>query len=236
MALKSAKQGSGIVGVKGAMSFRFADVCDGWTVENRTVMTMQQAEEGEVETAWRFLAWESKDGLNYRFRTLHLRNGEKVEEIEGTAKLESPGGPGKAVLTKPGNMTLNLPKGTLFPTGHTRLLLGEAAKGTNSLQRFVFDGTTTEPPQEVSALIGGAKPPTAKKPGSKVAANPLLAVRSWPSHLAFFKSGDKDGLPAYEISLRYFDNGVADEMVEDYGNFALSSELIKLEPLPKPDC
>lgn len=236
MNLKSTKQGSGVVGVKGRMIFRFADVCDGWTVENKTVMTMQQAEGEDVETLWRFLTWESKNGLNYRFRVLHLRDGEKVEEIEGSAQMEGPEGPGKAVLTKPESKTIPLPRGTMFPTAHTQLLLSEAAKGRSNFQRLVFDGSSIEAPQEVSALIGQAKSIGGKTGTGGVRANPLLARKSWPSHMAFYKPSAKDGLPSYEISLRYFENGIADEVVEDYGNFTLRSELIRLDPLLRPDC
>jgi hypothetical protein len=235
LGLKSAKQGSGIAGLKGSMSFTFADSCDGWAMENKTVMVMQQAEGDEIESRWSFLTWEAKDGLSYRFRVNSWRDGEKVEEIEGSATLEAAGGPGKAILTKPESKTIRLPRGTLFPAAHTRLLLAEAARGKNSFQRLVFDGSSLDSPQEVSALIGSAKPAPPKS-ASGLAAHPLLAHPSWPSHMAFFKTGGKDGLPSYEISLRYFDNGIADDVIEDYGNFTVRSTLSKLEPLPRPDC
>lgn len=235
LSLKTAKQGSGIAGLNGKMMFSFADTCNGWALENKTVMTMQQAEGDEIESKWSFLTWEAKDGLSYRFRVLSLRDGEKVEEIEGKAMLDAPGGLGKAILVKPEELTIRLPKGTLFPAAHTQLFLAEAARGRTNLQRMVFDGASLDSPQEVSALIGAARPAPAK-PGSGIAAHPLLAGPSWPSHMAFFKTGAKDGLPAYEISLRYFANGIADDVIEDYGNFTVRSQLIKLEPLPRPDC
>lgn len=235
LSLKSAKQGSGIVGLKGAMSFSFADSCDGWTVENKTVMTMQQAEGDEIETRWSFLTWEAKDGLSYRFRVQSLRNGEKAEDIEGKATLEGQGGAGKAQLSRPEDKTIRLPKGTLFPATHTRLFLAEAAKGGTLFKRLVFDGSSLDAPQEVNALIGKSRPAIAK-PSGKLGAHPLLAGPSWPSHMAFFNMDAEDGLPVFEISLRYFENGIADDLVEDYGNFTVRSQLIKLEPLPKPDC
>ncbi|TAN57479.1 MAG: DUF1849 family protein [Rhodospirillales bacterium] len=230
LSLKSAKQGSGIAALKGSMQFRFADVCDGWTVENRTVMTFVEAEGEEVETQWSFVTWESKDGLRYRFRVTSLRNGDLVQEIQGQASLEAPGGKGKARLTKPEERSIVLPKGTLFPAAHTAMVINEAAMGKTSLQRVVFDGASLDSPQEVSALIGAPRKPQGKSN------NPLLAGASWPSHMAFFEIGGKDGLPSYEISLRYFDNGIADDVVEDYGNFSVRSQLGKLEPLPRPDC
>ncbi|CAA6605469.1 conserved exported hypothetical protein [Rhodospirillaceae bacterium LM-1] len=235
LSLKTAKQGSGVVGLKGTMKFSFTDTCDGWAIENKTVMSMMQAEGDEIQTRWSFVTWEAKDGRNYRFRVLSLRDGEKVEEIEGRALLEANGGSGQAVLTRPESQTIRLPKGTMFPAAHTKLMLSEAASGRTSLQRTVFDGSSLDSLQEVSVQIGKLKPASKGAVGG-MAANPLLARPSWPSHLAFFKIGAKDGLPAYEISLRYFDNGIADEVTEDYGNFTVRSELTKLEPLPRPDC
>ncbi|MBF0169441.1 MAG: cell envelope integrity EipB family protein [Alphaproteobacteria bacterium] len=230
LSLKSAKQGSGIAALKGRMQFRFADVCDGWTVENRTVMSFLEAEGEEVETQWSFVTWEAKDGLSYRFRVTSLRNGDMVQEIQGQASLEAPGGPGKVRLTKPEERTIRLPKGTLFPSAHTKLILSEAALGKTSLQRVVYDGASLDSPQEVNALIGSPRKPQAKP------SNPLLAGASWPSHMAFFDIKAKDGLPAYELSLRYFENGIADDVIEDYGNFSVRSLLSKIDPLPRPDC
>jgi hypothetical protein len=235
LSLKSTKQGSGVVGLKGSMSFSIADSCDGWIIENKTVMVTQQPEGDEVETRWNFLTWEAKNGLSYRFHVKSLRDGERAEEIEGKATLEGEGGSGKALLSKPETKTIRLPKGTLFPVAHTLTLLDQAAKGKTNFQRVVFDGSSLDSPQEVSALIGSPKPAPSKT-GSGLAGNPLLSRPSWPSHMAFFNIGEKDGLPSYEISLRYFDNGIADDVLEDYGSFSVRSTLIKLEPLPRPDC
>ena len=59
MVLGSATPGSGIVGAEGAMAYRFAAACDGWTVENRTYLLIRYAEGDEVETTWSFASWES---------------------------------------------------------------------------------------------------------------------------------------------------------------------------------
>ena len=80
MSLDSADAATGIVDARGAMEYRFADTCDGWTVENRTFLTINYDEGDESKTTWSFVSWESKDGLDYRFRVQHSRNDKIVED------------------------------------------------------------------------------------------------------------------------------------------------------------
>ena len=54
--------------------------------------------------------------------------------------------------------------------------------------------------------------------------------------MAFYLRGSKDPTPDYEVALRYYLNGVADEVLQSFGNFSLKGRLQKLEPLPRPDC
>ncbi len=42
--------------------------------------------------------------------------------------------------------------------------------------------------------------------------------------------------PDYEVDMRLLDNGVARDMVLDYGDFAIKTSLNKIEALPKPKC
>ncbi len=235
MKLTKASQSSGVVAVKGAMKYAFADVCNGWTVENRTTMTMSHGDGDEIETTWTFVTWESKDGLKYRFRVQSTRDGEMVEEIQGQASLDGPGQGGKAVFTKPEKKTVKLPKGTLFPNAHTLLLLDQAKKGTRVLSRVVFDGASQDSPHEVNAVIGPsiASPAAAASDGAD---SPLLKRLSWRSQMAFFPLAGKEGTPTYEVSLRYFDNGIAQDVDQDFGPFAIRAKIETIEPLPKPDC
>jgi hypothetical protein len=56
--------------------------------------------------------------------------------------------------------------------------------------------------------------------------------------IAFFNRGSAAagaGTPEYEVGLRYYANGVADEMKMDFGDFVLDGKLEELEALPH-DC
>lgn len=238
MTLASTKLGGGVTGASGAMTYKFGDSCDGWTVENKTVLTFAYSDGAPVATTWDFVTWESKDGLHYRFRVRSTRDGVVNEEINGVANLDGLGKGGVAKFSLPEPKTMRLPKGTLFPTEHTIRLLETAAKGGHSIERILFDGTGTDGPFDVNAVIGRESPANSN---NGMAADPvvspvLLSAPSWPMQMAFYLRDSKDAIPDYEVALRYYINGVADEVLQSFGNFSLKGRLQKLEPLPRPDC
>ena len=52
--------------------------------------------------------------------------------------------------------------------------------------------------------------------------------------IAFFGKDAAAGAsaPEYEVGLRYYANGVADEMHMDFGDFAVNALMQSLEPIP----
>ncbi len=239
MTLNSTSLSGGVTGASGAMTYKFGDSCDGWTVENKTVLTFAYNDGAPVATTWDFVTWESKDGLHYRFRVRSTRDGVVSDEIDGVANLDGRGKGGVAKFTLPEPKTLRLPKGTLFPTEHTIRLLEAAQHGEHSLERVLFDGTGDDDIFDVNAIIGRPLPANAN--ASPAEATPgvnasLLTAPSWHVQMAFFPRGSSDPTPDYEVALRYYLNGVADEVVQSFGSFSLKGTLQKLETLPRPDC
>lgn len=232
MQLASTKLAGGVSAATGAMTYEFSDSCDGWTVENKTVLTFVYAEGGQVNTTWDFLTWESKDGLSYRFKVRSTRDGMVTEEVDGVARLDGKGLGGVARFTLPEPMTVSLPKGTLFPTDHTRRLIERAQAGDAVYNRVVFDGSGEDGPFEVNALIGKANGQT-----SRINAGPvLLAVPSYPVNMAFYPVNSQDAAPDYEVNLHYHVNGIAADVTQVFDTFSLKGTLDKVENKPKPDC
>jgi hypothetical protein len=64
----------------------------------------------------------------------------------------------------------------------------------------------------------------------------LSTLGSSRMRIAFFEpDGEQAGgarTPSYEVSLRYFENGVADDMIMDFGDFTVRAKLMKLEDAP----
>src|SRR5215468_5356103 len=228
----SARNDSGVVDARGTMDYEWGETCDGWTIEQRYRLKMRYAESADVDIISSFVTWEAKDGTRYRFNQKQTRNGEVDQEIRGEARLEGPGKGGVAEFAKPQLQTLKLEPGVLFPSAHTITLIDAAREGQNFLSRLVFDGATDENAVQVSAAIG-----------VKVTANPASAVRSsllerpgWRMRLAFFPADASAEKPDYELGMRLLDNGVSQEMVIDYGDYAIRAKLDDIEPLPKPSC
>jgi hypothetical protein len=73
---------------------------------------------------------------------------------------------------------------------------------------------------------------------------PLRGGRHWPISVGYFDGEKKDGgdagfgeeLPTYQMQFTLYENGVTNDLVMDYGNYALSGSLEQIEALDVPDC
>jgi hypothetical protein len=247
LTLSSAKSGSGVLGASGAMYYEWGETCDGWTVEQRFRLRLLYAEEGGSTMSSTLVTWESKDGLRYRFNERRLRNGQPDEELHGEAHLDGDGKGGEAEFTKPSATTIKLAPGTIFPTAHTLVLLDRAQAGDQFVSRKVFDGSSVETAEQITAVLGLEKQPgaaidkdadPADQPSAETLASPLLQKPSWNVRLAFFPPGSDEGAetPDYELGMRLLVNGVSRDMQLDYGDYVIKARLDEIEPLPKPAC
>lgn len=245
MQLGSSRSGSGVVGARGTMNYSFTDTCDGYAVNTRTVLSISYGMGAPVVSAWDFSTWESKDGTQYRFKVRNSRNGVVVDTIDGRADMPEDGSPGAATFTEPEGQVMALIPGTLFPTEHTRLLLDRAAgSGSMLVNRPVFDGSSDHGVYEVSALIGLLTPAVAAAGPEKAAAGTptdriakaLLEGPSWPMTMAFFPLDSNDLMPEFQVGLQYHDNGVAENVVQDFGDFTINGTMTDLKPIAGPDC
>jgi hypothetical protein len=105
-----------------------------------------------------------------------------------------------------------------------------ARAGRRLLNAPLFDGTSDEGAQDTTTIVTG----WAAAQGQP--RFPLLANQaSGRMRIAFFARGDATGgasAPDYEVGLRYFENGVADELVMDFGEFTVTGRLLELTPIP----
>lgn len=229
MALGTATSGSGIVDAEGTMLYRFAAECEGWIVETKSYLVLRYAAGDEVRTSWSFTSWESRDGRAYRFDVRHDRDGQIVEQLRGRAALDA----GVARYSLPAEATVDLPAGTLFPTAHLQAVLKAARNGTRQLAKTVFDGASLDNPYEVSAFIGQV-PATEQKALAQAAG--LKERPAWRMRWAFFPVLSNEPAPDFEIGVRYREDGIADQLMQEFAEFSLDIKLGDLEVLPAPDC
>jgi hypothetical protein len=178
-----------------------------------------------------YATWEAKDGQSYRFNVRKLVNGELDEELRGTAESRE-GRPGVARYLKPETQEIELPGGTMFPTMHTIELLRHAMAGDKVFGTTVFDGSDTEGATEINTVLG-LKKELARDDRFDAK---LFHGSTWPVRMAFFPLASEEAAPEYEMSLSLLENGVAQSMLIDYGDFTVTAVLDKLESMPRPRC
>jgi len=235
LSLAHARSGSEVSDVRGQMMFEWSDGCDGWTVDQRFRLEFSYAQGDQLNMTTTYSTWEAKSGLEYRFIVRKLTNGQLEEEVRGHAQLEKIEGPGTVYFSHPKKIDLPLKAGTLFPARHTLDLIERARTGEHLFLRRVFDGADAGGATEINAVIG-AGTTAGKGHGDE----PLLSGPAWPVRLAFFQldeeSSEQPVAPDYELSMLLLDNGVAESMVIDYGDFAINVHLDRIEALPTAGC
>lgn len=221
--------GGDVQAATGTMAYEVQDACDGWAVRQRLQMTVTNRDGQDIDMLSDYTTWESKDGLRLRFRTRQTTDQAVTSDIAGEATLKATGAPGTAHFTSPDDSAKKLPPGTLFPMKHTDALLAAAEAGKKLLALPLFDGTSASGAQDSSIVItswGGPRP-------SKWSA--LAKLPSGRFRIAFFDRGPASMEPDYEVSMRYWANGVADELSMDFGDFVMSGTLAEFRLL-KPHC
>lgn len=222
------------IGASGLLSLEFHNTCDGYALNQRFYVETT-TEDGQVETDMILGSFESRDGRNFRFRLRERVNGEDEEDLVGRAAMSPRDTGGKVVFDAPNDTDLVLPPGTVFPTEHTIRLIAAAQAGENWLQADVYDGSSAETHSEVGGFIGRGLAPVEALPGNQVS-SVLKGQRSWRVRLGYFQSAKKQSTPDYEIAFRLFENGVSDEIIFDYGEYAIRATLRNLEILPREGC
>jgi len=231
--LASAANGSGVATAEGAVLYRFADACEGWTTENRTLLRLT-GEDGEVsESVWTYTSWETKDGLDFRVRVREIADGEIADDFRGEATLERPGNPGKATFRKSIEGVVDLPAGTRFPTNYLQELLSKARAGHRYVPAIVFDGADADNPYRVGAVLAAAADGESAKLAKRMG---LSDMPLWSVQMAFFTVDQASAVPKFEIAANYRDDGIADTFLQDMGGLVLRLTLEKVELLPDPDC
>lgn len=221
----STSRGGEVTAARGTMGYEVIDACDGWAVRQRLSMTLTNTDGQDIQMVSDYATWESKDGLKFRFHMKQTTDTAVTSQTDGNATLERIGGAGEAHYTVPDDATKPLPPGTLFPMAHTSAILAAAQSGTKFLAIPLFDGTDDGGVEDSSLVVLDWRQPEANK-------YPLLSnLPSTKVRLAFFDAG-KGEVPTYQVGMRYWENGVADNLEMDFGDFVMSAKLTELAPLP----
>jgi EipB-like len=226
MTLSSGRSGD-VVAARGTMGYEVIDACDGWAVRQRLQMTITNSDGQDIQMSSDYATWESKDGLKLRFHMKQMTDTAVTSQTDGDASLTRAGGPGEAHYTAPKEQTVPLGAGTLFPMMHTSAIISAAREGKKFLTLPLFDGTDDSGAEDSSIVILDWKKPFPTKYPA------LSALPSTRVRLAFFDRSANASTPNYEVGMRYWENGVADDLAMDFGDFAMDAKLSEFTLLPR---
>jgi len=219
-----------VTAATGRMDYEMLDVCDGWATHQRLAMQVTNNDGQTIQMLSDYTTFESKDGRRMRFRMKQTTDEAVTSDVEGDASLLGSGKGGQAHYTMPAVDSEKLPPGTLFPTAHTVALLAAAESGRKMLGVPLFDGTTEKGAQDSFILVKDWQGPHSDR-------WPLLAkLPSGEFHISFFDRAPSVMEPDYEVSLRYWANGVADDLSMDFGDFVMGGSLRQFTPVPPHGC
>ncbi len=231
--LSRARSGSNVTQAEGRLEYEWDDVCDGWTVRQRTLLTMVHRNGQPIQSNWAINSWESKDGLRYRFFVRRFHANGTVESVRGHAELDGPGLGGRAVFYDPEERVISLPEGTLFPTNYSLEMMTLAEEDRLPVWRVMFDGFGDEELLGVSAAMVSA---LAAGESASLESAMIADLPSWRVRLAFFPLDRRTPEPDREQGFRVFANGIVDELIIDYGDFSIDADLEALSSLPEASC
>jgi EipB-like len=221
-----AAKSSDVIAAHGTMGYEVTDACDGWAVRQRLTMTITNADGQDIEMASDYATWESKDGLKFRYHMRQTTDTAVTSQTDGEASLQKGGGPGEARYTSPHDSTSTLPAGTVFPMAHTAAIIAAARDKKHFVSLPLFDGTDENGVEDSFIVVLDWKTPMpAKWP-------PLSSLPSTRVHIAFFDHGPEAVTPSYEVAMRYWENGVADDMKMNFGDFVMNAKMKEFAPQP----
>lgn len=221
---------SGIERAGGDLRYRFQNVCDGWTVEHQSSLTMEFDNARRSQMEYNYTSWEARDGKRLRFHSRMKENGELTESFSGDARFEQ--GKGVVVYAQPDGRRENLPADTIFPTTHLLETLTHAEQGEVVFSAPYFDGSGEDTFFNVDAVMV----PFKGKPLHKVKDTTLAPSPTWEMQLSFHKADSQNSVAETQIGARYRKDGIATRLVQDYGDLVLVGDLVELTYLEEPDC
>lgn len=234
--------GSGVTGVSGRMVYELnGSACSGYTQNMRFVTIMTNQDGADTVSDLRNSSWEEADAKKLTFSSTQYQNDQLADSSQGDALRSKGATPVVGVdLVKPAKKRVSLPTDIYFPMQHASTLVQAAKSGVKMFTANLYDGSEKGEKYYLTNTIIGPKFKTgvAASVGSFKGADKLATVDSWPMTISYFDAGKdhEDQTPSYELSFRYFENGVTSDLKIDYGEFSIKGELKELTFLEPAKC
>ncbi|HEX9880897.1 MAG TPA: cell envelope integrity EipB family protein [Hyphomicrobium sp.] len=236
-----ATPGSGVADMSGRMVYEMTGSrCGGYSQSMRFVTRMTNQEGVAQINDLRTTSFEDIAKHHLRFSSSQYENEKLSEASQGIAEPANGATFTEVKLTKPAKKTVKLPSDIYFPIQHSLALMDAARAGKSVFLANLYDGSDKgEKFYETNAVIGArSEPGAASAPDNVPNAGELAKLASWPIAIGYFEPGPSqtDAIPSYELSFRFYENGVSTNLYIDYGDFAIRGELKELTFLNETEC
>ena len=224
----TASKGS-VAALKGHLEVRAERSCEGWSTQQFLGFRMIGEDGSDLEHLALLRSFEDHVG-GFTFTSQSWENRLLTEDVAGVAGRDPRDGTRTVRYSKPDTSAQRLAAETIFPNEHARQIVDAARAGEHVLMHTVFGGSSLENPVQISTWIGAPKTPRAGGVGA------LAAHTSWSVRLAYFALNALEPLPDFQMSVELYDNGVAGDMIYDYGDFEVNVILKQVTLLPIAPC
>ena len=234
ISLARSEDGSGVSSADGRMVFEITgNPCEGYKMRQRMVVNIGDEDGNVGRLDFRISTFESGDGDRYSFDSETSVNSDVIEAVEGEARRSEAGV--EVTLKAPAEKIVQFGADTLFPGQHLNAILDAAQEERNFIAVNIYEGGGSgETRDAASAAIGDAVEGKKETPLGD-------DVRHWPVSVGYFgEEPREDALseqtPTYQMQFTLYENGVTNDLVMDYGDYALSGSLEQIEPLDSEAC
>ena len=235
LSLERADDSTGITAYEGLLAISWEDACVGYTADQRIGAVIWNQEGGETISDFHTTSWETRDQTQFRFRSTSRFDTRLVEEVVGEAKRRAGSADGSLVFEKPEERELELDGKVLFPSEYLSRVIQSAKDGKKSFQAALVDGSAETEIFDTVTFIGPAKilgKEEADFPGAEF----LEGLTYWTVQMGYHDPDSQDSVPEVTVGMRLFENGVAMNLVLDYGDLVLNGTLKELEEIEGAGC
>jgi envelope integrity protein B len=233
ISLARTEEGSGVSSADGRMVFEVTgSACAGYRMRQRMVVNIGDEDGNQGKLDFRITTFESGNGDLFSFDSQTTMNRDVIEAVAGEAR-RLPSGI-EVRLKEPSEKIVRLDRNTLFPSQHLQTILDAARADRKFVAVQTYEGAGSgEESDEATAAIGSAE-----SPGQEGSLR--SGLRHWPVSVGYFNGKDAEDfgveVPSYQMRFTLYDNGVTNDLIMDYGNYALAGAIESIEPLQSVGC
>ena len=231
LTLLRAEEGASLQSASGKLAFEIqGSSCEGYTVSFRMATKYSPKEGNMTVIDTQTTTYEGPGALEFHHQLKETVNGETRQDLRVNLARPGAGKEGTGEVSTKSGESFTIPPDTALPMQHQLKLMALGATGGGRDSSLVFDGSDEGKVFRAISFVGAEKQPDGiAADAQNPAADKLKQTDAWPMTVSYYDvKGDAD-TPEYQVSFNMYENGVATQLVLDYGTFVLAGKLSRLD-------